>query len=196
VSDTSQGEGWWQASDGKWYPPESAPGYGAATPAPQQPGWDQPGDGQPGYGQPGYGQPGYGQPGYGQPGYGQPGYGQPGYGQPGYGGPSDPTAGYGQAGPWSQQGAYGQPYGYPPMSGSSLNTRARTSLILGVVSLICCGLILGPAAVFEGYRAKQEIERDPRLTGDGMATAGMVLGVLGFVGSIIFFFVQVNSTPT
>lgn len=26
MSDTSQGPGWWQASDGKWYPPEQAPG--------------------------------------------------------------------------------------------------------------------------------------------------------------------------
>lgn len=25
MSDSSQGPGWWQASDGKWYPPESAP---------------------------------------------------------------------------------------------------------------------------------------------------------------------------
>lgn len=25
MSDTSQGEGWWQASDGKWYPPEQSP---------------------------------------------------------------------------------------------------------------------------------------------------------------------------
>lgn len=25
MSDTSQGPGWWQASDGKWYPPEQAP---------------------------------------------------------------------------------------------------------------------------------------------------------------------------
>ncbi len=29
MSDTSQGEGWWQASDGKWYPPkDAAPGAG------------------------------------------------------------------------------------------------------------------------------------------------------------------------
>jgi len=27
VSDTSQGDGWWQASDDHWYPPESHPGY-------------------------------------------------------------------------------------------------------------------------------------------------------------------------
>jgi uncharacterized membrane protein len=26
MSDQSQGPGWWQASDGKWYPPEQAPG--------------------------------------------------------------------------------------------------------------------------------------------------------------------------
>ena len=25
MSDVSQGPGWWQASDGKWYPPASAP---------------------------------------------------------------------------------------------------------------------------------------------------------------------------
>lgn len=31
MSDQSQGPGWWQASDGKWYPPEQAPG--AAQPA-------------------------------------------------------------------------------------------------------------------------------------------------------------------
>lgn len=29
MSDTSQGPGWWQASDGKWYPPEQQPGYQA-----------------------------------------------------------------------------------------------------------------------------------------------------------------------
>lgn len=32
MSDTSQGEGWWQASDGKWYPPSQPPG---TTPVPQ-----------------------------------------------------------------------------------------------------------------------------------------------------------------
>ena len=27
MSDVSQGEGWWIASDGKWYPPEATPQY-------------------------------------------------------------------------------------------------------------------------------------------------------------------------
>src|SRR5262249_41820359 len=76
MSDTSQGPGWWEASDGKWYPPEQAPGAPAAD------------SGAGGYqATPGYGaqpQGGYGQqpPSYGQQaqGYGQPVYGQPVYG--------------------------------------------------------------------------------------------------------------------
>lgn len=34
MSDMSQGPGWWQASDGKWYPPEQAPGAQSAPGAP------------------------------------------------------------------------------------------------------------------------------------------------------------------
>ena len=34
MSDTSQGPGWWQASDGRWYPPQSHPGQPTAPPAP------------------------------------------------------------------------------------------------------------------------------------------------------------------
>ena len=31
-ADSSQGPGWWQASDGKWYPPEQKPGTAPTTP--------------------------------------------------------------------------------------------------------------------------------------------------------------------
>jgi hypothetical protein len=31
-ADASQGPGWWQASDGKWYPPEAQPGTAPTTP--------------------------------------------------------------------------------------------------------------------------------------------------------------------
>jgi hypothetical protein len=76
VSDYSNGPGWWQASDGKWYPPESAP---ASTPPP---GYPQPDP----FAQPGYQQSTLSpqQPAYQPPGaYPQPG----GYG---YGGPQPP----------------------------------------------------------------------------------------------------------
>jgi hypothetical protein len=67
VSDTSQGQGWWLASDGKWYPPEAWTGpprqsdatylTAGALPQPGVPGYVQvPGaQGYPGY--PAYGTP-------------------------------------------------------------------------------------------------------------------------------------------
>ncbi len=46
MSDVPQGPGWWQASDGRWYPPEQFPGAGASPQsAYPQPGWP----GQSGY---------------------------------------------------------------------------------------------------------------------------------------------------
>ena len=46
MSDVSHGPGWWQASDGKWYQPESHPNYvPPPTPPPApitSPGWTQP----------------------------------------------------------------------------------------------------------------------------------------------------------
>ena len=46
MSDVSQGQGWWIASDGKWYPPELHPGAPTAQPPPVAPlygfGIDQP----------------------------------------------------------------------------------------------------------------------------------------------------------
>lgn len=47
MSDVSQGPGWWQASDGRWYPPEQAPRPQPPPGAPVAP--YEPG----GYGQPG-----------------------------------------------------------------------------------------------------------------------------------------------
>ena len=81
MSDVSQGPGWWQASDGKWYPPElhpgPPPGSGVPTDLSQERGQPPAPGGMP-YGGPGtpYGGPG-GMP-YGTPGYGY-GYG---YGYP------------------------------------------------------------------------------------------------------------------
>ena len=38
MSDSSQGDGWWLASDGKWYPPEQAPGMPVSPPEPSETG--------------------------------------------------------------------------------------------------------------------------------------------------------------
>ena|SRR5829696_962022 len=58
--------------------------------------------------------------------------------------------------------------------------RAQQALVLGIASLGLLGLILGPLAIFIGYRAKREIE-EGAFEGDTEATVGMVLGTAGFV---------------
>lgn len=77
MSDVWQGPGWWQASDGRWYPPEQAPGPVANPYGPS------PGD-PPAYGAPPSGYP----PAYGAP---PPGY-PPGY-DPVYGAPAPGPSG-------------------------------------------------------------------------------------------------------
>ena len=39
MSDQSQGPGWWLASDGRWYPPETPPATGVTFPPPVGPAW-------------------------------------------------------------------------------------------------------------------------------------------------------------
>ena len=44
MSEISQGHGWWQASDGKWYPPEQHPNAAPATTPPPSSGFDTQGN--------------------------------------------------------------------------------------------------------------------------------------------------------
>ena len=112
---------------------------------------------EPGYGsQPGQPQPG--QPQYGQPQPGQPAYGQPAYGQPQYGAP------YGGAAPVNTQ-------------------KATWALVLGILSLVCCGFVAGIPAIILGKNAKAELEA----AGQSGSTAniGMILGIIGTALSVL-----------
>jgi hypothetical protein len=148
------------------YAPPSDPRTGASTPG--SPSYGTP----PPYGQPQpheqypqpYGQQPYPQP-YGQQPYAQQPYGQQSYGQEPYG--QQP---YGQ--PYPQQ--YG-PNGYPMPYGGPTRTSgfAVASLVLGLVWAFWIGSIL---AVVFGHLALNESKGDPRVSGKGLAIAGLVLG--------------------
>jgi hypothetical protein len=58
---------------------------------------------------------------------------------------------------------------------------AVASLVFGIVGLLFCGVIFGPVAISKSSSAKRAIASDPTLTGGGLATAGMVLGILDLV---------------
>jgi hypothetical protein len=56
---------------------------------------------------------------------------------------------------------------------------ASEALKYAIVSLFCCGPVLGPMAISKGMQAKGLIADNPRLAGDGKATAAIVIGSIG-----------------
>ena len=83
---------------------------------------------------------------------------------------------------------YGQAY-YPPTPVTGklpAHEHASLALGLGIVGLLggcmCVGLLASPFAIGFGISARRAIRREPdRWGGDGMATAGIVMGVIGVV---------------
>lgn len=70
---------------------------------------------------------------------------------------------------------------------------AKTALICGIVGLLFCGVVLGPLAISKASAAKQAIAKDPTLSGEGLATAGMVLGILDLVFFVIVLALRMSS---
>lgn len=107
---------------------------------------------------------------------------------------------YGSVPPPPQGGGYPPPppgggmpapgnYGMPPQQ----NKKALWSMILGIMSPLCCclGLILGPAAIIVSRQAKTEIAYSRgQQTGESMATAGLVLGIIGTVIGALYIVAQ------
>ncbi|MCW2839672.1 MAG: hypothetical protein JWR55_1155 [Aeromicrobium sp.] len=93
---------------------------------------------------------------------------EPGYGQ------APPPPGYGQAPPPG--------YGYPPPHRPT-SAKAVTGMVLGIVSIFFCylGVLIGPAAIIVSVLASKDIKAQPpgAVPGKGMATAGLVTGIIG-----------------
>lgn len=100
--------------------------------------------------------------------------------------PSDP---YGAPPPSNPYGAPPppNPYGAGPGGGAPApHPRGVLVLVLGILSLFCCGIVLGTIALVLGLQAKKEIDANPgAYTNRGMVMAGTILGAVGIVFSII-----------
>lgn len=64
------------------------------------------------------------------------------------------------------------------------NPNAVASLVFGILWMFGLGAVL--ALVF-GSLAKAQIAEDPSQGGDGLATAGMVLGMVGLTLNLVLF---------
>ncbi|MGY2875237.1 hypothetical protein ACVW00_002427 [Marmoricola sp. URHA0025 HA25] len=102
-----------------------------------------------------------------------------------------PTPPYGAPPPAPPYG--GPPPGYPPAPGGYYgqpmprgNQKALWSMILGILSLICCGVITGVVAIVLSQQAKREIAASGGMqTGAGQAQAGFILGIIGIALTVI-----------
>jgi hypothetical protein len=70
-----------------------------------------------------------------------------------------------------------------------MNPLAIVSLVTGILSIICCGLLglpLGIAGLVTGFLAKKQIQESGGVQGgDPLALAGMITGGIGVVLSIL-----------
>ena len=97
------------------------------------------------------------------------------YGQP-------VTNPYGNPNPYGQPNPYGNPYGMPDPNmkqAQPYHGLAIASLVLGILSFFCFGLIAGGLAIVFAAIAKGNGNKS------GVATAGLVCGIVGFVLTLI-----------
>jgi Domain of unknown function (DUF4190) len=74
------------------------------------------------------------------------------------------------------------------------NQKALWAMISGIVSLLCCGIILGVVAIVLSMQAKKEIAASGgSQSGDGMAQAGLITGIIGIVLSIVWIPFYLNT---
>ena len=80
------------------------------------------------------------------------------------------------------------PYGRPAVYGRDEGL-ATASLVTGITSVMCCGLVTGVPAIIMGVLARNRIAQSGgALRGGGIAIAGVILGI---AGSAIWTFVVV-----
>lgn len=75
---------------------------------------------------------------------------------------------------------YGQQYGSMYQEDKSIKRFAIASLVLGIVSFFCCGIITSILAIVFG---RISLSKQPM--NNGLAKAGFILGIIGLVGSIL-----------
>jgi hypothetical protein len=80
---------------------------------------------------------------------------------------------------------------FPPVRPTFASNRpteplAVWALCLGLPGVICCQMVLAPAAVICGHLALGKIQRNPHLDGRGMALAGTILGYIGIALFIVY----------
>jgi hypothetical protein len=99
---------------------------------------------------------------------------------------------------WQPENVATSPFGSPGLTRSRDQTLPTIAMILGILSmpLVCCfgGIWLGLPAAGLGFMGLRNVDRDPsKYSGRGMAIAGMVLGVVSFLSSLVWLIITATS---
>lgn len=157
MSDYSEGTGWWQASDDKWYPPEQTPGPDPATGGSWQPPAAPPST---------WGAPP------------APGHGTSSYGAPSYGAGYAPQGGYAYGGAGS---------GLPSVSGQATASMVLGIIALVLFLCWFVSVVLAIVSLPLGLVALNKINKgEASPDGKGMALAGVILSGIALVLSLGF----------
>ncbi|MDB4959619.1 MAG: hypothetical protein JWO36_7188 [Myxococcales bacterium] len=69
---------------------------------------------------------------------------------------------------------------------------AVQALVFGLVGLVFCQIIFGPVAISKANQAKREIASNPMYGGEGLATAGMVMGIIDLVVFALYVMIRMG----
>lgn len=113
----------------------------------------------------------------------------PPYGPSPYG-PPPQYGGQGGYGAYGNYGGYGGYPGGPPPASAPKNGLGTTALILAIIGVVLCwsiagGIVLGLSAVIIGFLGRGRVKRGEATNG-GVAMAGIVLGAVAIVASLVF----------
>ena len=126
---------------------------------------------------------------------------------PAGGSPPPPMGGGGMQPPPPPPPPMGGGYVPPPPAGFSAmpagyaaprnDGLAVASLVIGILSLVCSvaclGIVLGPTAAIMGFISRQRIAASGgALGGATLALIGLILGIIGFVSSVGWFFLIIG----
>jgi hypothetical protein len=90
------------------------------------------------------------------------------------------------AAPPPQTGAISMTAPAPSAAAGTTEPLAIWSFAMGVLSLVCCGFILGIPAVICGHLALSKFQKEPQLQGKGLATAGLIIGYVAIAFWLIY----------
>lgn len=81
-----------------------------------------------------------------------------------------------------------------PRRTKEVSPDAKNALTLAIVGAVLpvLGLLLGPFAVLKASNARKTIKKNPRLTGDNLAVAGMIVGGVAILIGVIWLVILVS----